>query len=283
MATGPSPAPGGRRRYPADRLADLVGGAADAEPVRVAHRLSRFDVEPDQRRWQAARQERRDAADGARLAFGIVEREVAFGRSIEFEDLRNLEAVLERAPDVGPQAVAAGDPDLMLPLIGMRLCLHQVAAELADILKQRAVEALDVVPELTCGEFLPDQHRAAVNQHRSDRHDAADAVIHGQAVIHPVARAGIHHAAEPVAPHQQAVMADIGGLRQPGGARGVDVKRPILDGDGRAARRRSAARRIGARRRDRCAGVSLRRLTGRHAPRCEARRPSGSTRPRPRR
>ena len=90
--------PRSRASDPADRLADLVGGAADAEPVRIAHRLAAVDIEPDQRGRQAVRQERRNAADRAGLAFGIVEREIAFGRGIEFEDLRNPEAVLERRP-----------------------------------------------------------------------------------------------------------------------------------------------------------------------------------------
>ncbi len=68
---------------------------------------------------------------------------------------------------------------------------------------------------------------------RAGRHHAADRVIHRQAIVHAVVGAGVHQAGEPEAPLHQPMVADIGGLRQAGGARGVDQQRAV--GDGRAA------------------------------------------------
>ena len=106
---------------------------------------------------------------------------------------------------------------------------QQIATQFADVLEQRAVPAQDVVPELACSESLADHHRAAADQHRAGREHAANAVIHRKGAVHPVARAGIHHAGKPVAPLHQPKMADVGGLGQPGRSRGVQEERPILD------------------------------------------------------
>ena len=176
------------------------------------------------------REERRDAADGAGLAFHIEHRDVALGRGVELQDLRNTKPPLELGPDVGPQAVAAAHPDPVLRLMRIGLGLQQVAAQLADILEQRALPADDLVPELARRKFLSDHDGAPPDQHRAARQHAPDAVIHRQAVVHPVARARVHHAGEPVAPLHQPVVTDVGGLGQPRGARGVDIQRPILDG-----------------------------------------------------
>jgi hypothetical protein len=106
----------------------------------------------------------------------------------------------------------------------------KVAAQLADILEQRAVVTHHVVPEFTRGELLADHHRAAVEQHRADRHHAAGGVIHRQAVVHAVVRLGVHHAGEGAAREHHPVVVDVGGLRQAGGAGRVDVKRAVFDG-----------------------------------------------------
>ena len=110
---------------------------------------------------EAMREERRNAADRAGLAFGVVEREVAFGRRIEFQNLRDAEPALEILPDVRPQAVAAASLIRCVVLARMWRRVHQIAAKLADILEQRAVPCDDVVPELPRRKFLADHHRAA--------------------------------------------------------------------------------------------------------------------------
>ena len=69
------------------------------------------------------------------------------------------------------------------------------------------------------------------DQHRAGRDDAADAVIHRQAVVHAVvgrvsirpANQWLHCIMRPVT--------DVGGLGQAGGAGGVDQERAIVDGD----------------------------------------------------
>ena len=92
-------------------------------------------------------EERRHAADGADFAFDIVERNVALGRRIELQDLRDGEPVLEFLPDVGAQPVAAAQAKPMLFFARLFRRIDQIAAQLADILEQRAVPIDDVVPE----------------------------------------------------------------------------------------------------------------------------------------
>ena len=210
-----------------------------------ADRRLAADVEFHQRRRESMREKRRDAADGARFAVDVEQRHVALGRGVELQDLRNPEALLEVAPDVGPQAVAAGHPDPVLHLARGRRGVQQVAAQLADVLHERAVPADDVAPELTGGESVAHDHRTAADQHRAGRLQAADAVIHRQAAVHPVVRANVHQAGEPVARLHQSVMMDPRGLGWPRRARRVDIERPVLDGRrpalGRAQRLARAA------------------------------------------
>ena len=177
-----------------------------------------------------------DAADGAGLALGIVEGEVAFGGRVEFQNLRYGEAFLEGGPDVAAHAVAAAEAQVVIALAGALRGVQQEAAQLADILHQGAVPAGDVVPEPARGEAFAQDHRSARRQHGADRDHSADAVIHGQAVIKPVARAGRHHAGEPVAPHHHPMVADVGGLGQASGAGGVDQKGAVAEGQGAALR-----------------------------------------------
>ena len=137
-------------------------------------------------------------------------------------------------PHVGAQPVAAGEPQSVRMLARMPRRVHQIAAQLADILEQGAVEVADIVPEFLRGEFVADDDRAAVHQHGAGRHHAADRVIHRQAIVHAVVRAAVHQAGEPETPLQQPMVADIGGLRQSGGARGVDQERAVADMRGAA-------------------------------------------------
>ena len=111
--------------------------------------------------------------------------------------------------------------------------MEQVAAKFADVLEQRAVPADDIVPELAGGEFLANDECAAGDENRARHLHPADAVIHGQAVIHPVRWLRTHHAGKPMAPLHDAGMADVGGFGQPGRAGGIDVECAIFDGGGR--------------------------------------------------
>ena len=174
-------------------------------------------------------EEGRNAADGADLAFDVVERDIAFGRRIEFQDARNGESLPEFLPDVGAQPVAAADAQAMRALARVFRRVDQIAGELADILQQRAVAVDDIVPEPLRGKFLTDQHRAAAHQHGAGGDHTADAVIQRQAIVHAVVGAGIHQAGEPKTPLQNPAMADIDGLRQSGRAGGVDQERAIRD------------------------------------------------------
>src|SRR5579864_3865426 len=110
---------------------------------------------------------------------------------------------------------------------GMRRAVYQIAAQLADVLKERAIPLRDIVPEAACRKSLADRDRSAIHQYGSARHHAADAVVHRQAIVHPVSRARVNEAGEPMGPLHDSEMADPGGLRQAGRAGGVDVERSI--------------------------------------------------------
>ena len=88
-----------------------------------------------------------------------------------------------------------------------------------------------IAPEGGSGEFLPHDHRAAAQQRRARRHHAAHAVIHGQAVVEPVAGASARHAGEPVGPAHHPAVADMGRLGQSGCAGGVDQQGAVIQRD----------------------------------------------------
>src|ERR1700722_4260041 len=111
------------------------------------------------------RQKRRDSADGARLAFDIVEREIALGRRIKLQDLRDRKPRLKFLPDIAAQAVAAGKPQPMLLFEFRYGRFQKIAAELADILEEGAVPAHHVAPEVACRKFVGENDRGARSQH----------------------------------------------------------------------------------------------------------------------
>src|SRR5580704_10657449 len=121
-------------------------------------------------------QKRRNTANRAGLALDIDQRERALGRRIKFDDMRDVEALLERIPDIGTQAIAEGEPHMMRALVGIFGRLEKIAAELADILKQGAVPANHILPEAPRRKLILQHDRAAANEHAADGHNAADAV-----------------------------------------------------------------------------------------------------------
>src|SRR5439155_1729966 len=98
----------------ADRFSDFVWSAANAPSLFVPDRLVFVAVDFHQRRPDSMRKKRRDTADGARLALDIEQRQVAFGRGVELQNLRNAEPPLEVVPHIRPQPVAATHPDPVL-------------------------------------------------------------------------------------------------------------------------------------------------------------------------
>ena len=101
----------------ADDLARLVGPAFDAKTTLVADRLLALHIEADDLGGEAAGNPPRQPADGAFLALEIEQRNIAFGRGVELDDLRDLEAPLEFRPDIGAQPVAAGEAKMMRALV----------------------------------------------------------------------------------------------------------------------------------------------------------------------
>src|ERR1700723_978715 len=110
----------------------------------------------------------RNVADGAALSLHIEKGNVAFGGGVKLEDLGNAEAVFEGIPNIGSQSIPARQPNPMLRFIRRRRGLQQVPAQFADVLKQRALPANDLVPELTGGKLFADDYRAAGNKHRTN-------------------------------------------------------------------------------------------------------------------
>jgi hypothetical protein len=151
IALEPLPRLRGIFQYLADDLARLVDTAFDAKTSLVADRLLALHIEADDLGGEAAGNPPRQPADGAFLALEIEQRNIAFGRGVELDDLRDLEAPLEFRPDIGAQPVAAGEAKMMRALVRTRRRIDEIAAQLADVLKAGALPSHDVVPELARG------------------------------------------------------------------------------------------------------------------------------------
>ena len=214
----------------AQGLADLAGFRQLAQTVRSANRLLGVHVEPDQPEIDLLFQEARNPADRARLAVEIEHRDIALGRAVEFQDVRHGEPLLEIGPDIRPQAVAEGQPQLVGPLaLGFR-AVDQIAAQLADIDEQRRARGLHIRPEIRRREPLAQHQLAAVQQGGPDPDQSAGRVIERQDVEGDVlfgrggrAGEGAHIGAGPG-------MGDLGRLGQAGRARGVDVQGRVAVG-----------------------------------------------------
>src|SRR6267143_128470 len=217
-------------RDPADRLADFARTAANAESSRVTGGLVSLDIELHDRHRESMGEKRRNPADGAGLSLDVDQRDIAFGRRVELQDPWNAEAALEGVPHLEPQPIAAADPEPVLPLPRVRRAVHEVPTHLADVLEEGAIPLDDGVPEAARREALPEDNGPAGHQRRPGGHHAADAVVHRQAVVHPIAWARVHHTGEPIAPLHQPKMAHLRGFGQPGRARGIDVERRTVDG-----------------------------------------------------
>ena len=139
----------------------------------------------------------------------------------------------------------------------MRRRCSEIAAQLADILEQRAVVSAPRRPRIRAPRSSrgspPSRRRPA----RADRHHAADAVIHRQAVVHAVARRACPSCRRTSRLASiSAVVVDVRGLGQAGRAGGVDVQGAVLDGQRPAFARRERRRRRRPRSRDRCAELA---------------------------
>src|ERR1700722_3102335 len=132
------------------------------------------------------RQVRRNVANGSALALNVEQRDATFGGGIKLKNLRNGKTVFEPVPHFGRQSVATGHPDTMTGLVRRRRGVEQVTAKLTNVLEEGAVPVDNIVPELAGGKIFPDHEGAAGDQNRSWHLHTANAVIHGQAVIHPV-------------------------------------------------------------------------------------------------
>jgi hypothetical protein len=243
----------------ADGFADLAARARNAKSAGIAHGIAEPGVELHDDSRKAMREQRRNPADRSRFSLDIVERKITLGRRVEFKHSRDRKARLKCFPDIAAQAIAAGEPQPMRGLeFGWRR-LQEITAELADILKQRAIEARDVVPELAHREFLREHDGGSRAQHAAGRDDTADGMIDRQAIVQTIVGRRIGQSGEPIAPILDAAMADAGGLWQVSGARGVDQQRAVADADLAPLGRRQRAsiqcvenRCTGSRRSSRC-------------------------------
>ena len=68
---------------------------------------------------------------------------------------RDAETLLKRQPNFSTQAIAAGDPQPMSPLLRVRWRIEQIPTQLADVLKKGAAMFCDIGPEFGGGEFGP--------------------------------------------------------------------------------------------------------------------------------
>ena len=177
------------------------------------------------------RQQRRDPTDRAGFSFDVEQRKITFRGGVEFEDLRNRKPPGERLPDVAAQSVADGQPQPVSDLQVGRRRLQQVAAKLADILEDRAVETHDVAPKIRGGKFLRDRDGTARAEHAAGRDHTAHGMMERQAIVEAVVDGRVGQPGKPSAPGENAAMTDVRRLRQPGGAGSVDQERALVDRD----------------------------------------------------
>ena len=164
------------------------------------------------------REERRNSADRSGLSLAVIEGKVRLRGRVELENPRDREARLECLPDVRSQSVAACDAYAMLALTWAWRHVDQESTELTDVLEQRALGACDVVPEAARRELAAQHDRSAAHKRRSDRDHTADAMVHRETVVHPIILIGVQQPGKPVAPLQQAMVAEHRRLGQAGRA-----------------------------------------------------------------
>ena len=204
-----------RRLAEADMVMDTADPSMDllAAVVRASDAVPGLRIVLDQRDRHAVTQEGWNAADRSDAALAVVEREAALRGRVVLQNLGDAESRLEGLPNLRAQSVAAAQAQRMLRLVGLRRPGEQIAAQLTDVLKERALVGDDILPEAPRRESVAQKDRTAVDQRRSDRHDAAHTVIHGQTVIHAVCHASVEKPCEPVAPLHDTVVTDIRRLR----------------------------------------------------------------------
>ena len=103
-------------------------GAAYAKAALISNGLARRSVQLDELNVEAMHQERRNASDGATLALAFVEREVALCGSVELNDPRDAKPSLKRLPDIGGEAIATGQVQMMLTFPLRRRGIEEIAA-----------------------------------------------------------------------------------------------------------------------------------------------------------
>ena len=110
----------------------------------------------------------------------------------------------------------------------MRRRPREISAEFADILERRALMPRHVVPKAARRELSCDHAGAAVHQRGAHGHNAADAVVHRQAVVMSVRFVKPRQPREPVRPGDDLAMAHLRRLGQAGRAGGEDAQGPVV-------------------------------------------------------
>src|SRR5690606_5661288 len=122
---------------PAERFTRLAHICANAEAIGATHRLLLLNIELHQLDIELSLGPTRNTTNRAFRAVEIHQSDIAFRRTIKFENMRNAETLLERFPDFGAQPVAHNHAQLVLALLGVFVGVEQIAAKLANILEER--------------------------------------------------------------------------------------------------------------------------------------------------
>src|SRR6202789_1622837 len=141
-----------------------------------------------------------------------------------------MKPLLKRAPGICRHAVTAGYPDAMIQIVRYPRSVKQIAAELPDILKHRAIPTDHIIPKLVDRKRLANHNTGSACQRGAGNEYTSNAVIHRQAIVNSVIRLNMEHSSKPLGPLQNTRVTDISSLRQAGCARRIDVERNIIDG-----------------------------------------------------
>src|SRR6185503_21193528 len=115
----------------AEQLARLVGVTWQATAVGAADERAGGEVDARERHLVLEHGVR--LPDRAGAVVEVLERDVALGGTVHLDDAVDAEALLERGPDVRPQAGPRGDTQSMVAIVRRRRLAEQIAAELAHV------------------------------------------------------------------------------------------------------------------------------------------------------
>src|SRR5262249_52132883 len=206
----------------AEQLAGLVDVACDGAAVGPARDVPGRVIEAYER--YLILEQRVRLANRSDAAVEILQRDVALGSAVHLDDARDAEALLERAPHVGPQSGAGRHTEAVIAVRRRGRLAKQVPAELADVHEGHGPGGANGGQEGDGGELPAGGEGTARPEGRCETDEQALAMVQGERGVDRLALLDAEHLGEADAAHREAQVPDDGRLRVTRRARRVDVE-----------------------------------------------------------